>query len=152
MPDYISKEKKIELEQELHQLQTVKRKEILENLEYAKSLGDLSENAEYHEARHAQGKLQTRIEEIEMVLKNSVIVEKHSTDIVNVGSTVTVLKIPEKTEKVFILVGAEEADMTTGKLSHKSPLGMALMGAKSGETVSFETPGGKSEYKILVIS
>jgi transcription elongation factor GreA len=152
MADYISKEKKIALEAELLELTTVKRKEVIEAVEYAKSLGDLSENAEYHAAREAQGKLQTRIEEIEGVLKYSTVVEKHAGNLVDIGATTVVEKLSDKTKRTFTLVGAEEADMAAGKLSHKSPLGMALMGAKVGETVSFETPSGKSEYKIISIA
>lgn len=153
MSDYISKEKKIALEAELKELTTVKRKEIIEAVEYAKSLGDLSENAEYHAAREAQGKLQTRIEEIESVLKNSTVVEKKAgTTMVDIGSTVVVEKSADKSERTLTIVGAEEADMAAGKISHKSPLGAALMGAKVGETVSFETPAGKNEYTIISIS
>lgn len=152
MADYISKEKKIALEAELKELITVKRKEVIEAVEYAKSLGDLSENAEYHSAREAQGKLQTRIEEIEDLLKNSLVVEKKIGNMVDIGATVSVEKVADKSKRDFIIVGAEEADMAAGKLSHKSPLGMALMGAKVGETVEFETPAGKTEYKIISIS
>jgi transcription elongation factor GreA len=152
MADYISKEKKIALEAELKELITVKRKEVIEAVEYAKSLGDLSENAEYHSAREAQGKLQTRIEEIEDVLKNSLVVEKKIGNMVDIGATVVVQKVADKSERTLTIVGAEEADMAAGKLSHKSPLGEALMGAKVGETVAFETPAGKTEYKIISIS
>ncbi|MBP6926605.1 MAG: transcription elongation factor GreA [Candidatus Pacebacteria bacterium] len=152
MADYISKEKKIALEAELKELITVKRKEVIEAVEYAKSLGDLSENAEYHSAREAQGKLQTRIEEIEDVLKNSLVVEKKIGNIVDIGATVVVQKVADKSERTLTIVGAEEVDMAAGKLSHKSPLGEALMGAKVAETVEFETPAGKTEYKIISIS
>ncbi len=152
MADYISKEKKIELEKELHELETVKRKEIIEALEYAKSLGDLSENAEYHAAREAQGKLQTRIEEIQMTLKNSTIVEKKISNMVDIGASVAILKVSDKSERTFTIVGEAEADMAQGKLSFKSPLGSALMGAKVGEVVKFESPSGEIEYKIVSIS
>lgn len=152
MGDYISKEKKVALEAELKELITVKRKEVIEAVEYAKSLGDLSENAEYHSAREAQGKLQTRIEEIEEVLRSSTVVERKAGNLVDIGATVVVQKVADKSERTLTLVGAEEADMGAGKLSHKSPLGIALMGAKVGETVSFETPAGKTEYKIISIS
>ncbi|MBP7832128.1 MAG: transcription elongation factor GreA [Candidatus Pacebacteria bacterium] len=152
MGDYISKEKKVALEAELKELITVKRKEVIEAVEYAKSLGDLSENAEYHSAREAQGKLQTRIEEIEEVLRSSTVVERKGGNLVDIGATVIVQKVADKSERTLTLVGAEEADMGAGKLSHKSPLGIALMGAKVGETVSFETPAGKTEYKIISIT
>ncbi len=152
MPDYISKEKKITLEAELHELITVKRKEVIEAVEYAKSLGDLSENAEYHAAREAQGKLQTRIEEIENILKYSIVADKKIGSTVDIGATVVIKKVADGSERTFTLVGAEEADMAAGKLSHKSPLGLALMGAKVGDTVSFETPSGATEYSILSIA
>ena len=116
MADYISKEKKIALEAELKELITVKRKEVIEAVEYAKSLGDLSENAEYHSAREAQGKLQTRIEEIEDVLKNSLVVEKKIGNIVDIGATVVVQKVADKSERTLTIVGAEEVDMAAGKL------------------------------------
>ncbi len=152
MADYISKEKKIELEAELHELETVKRKEIIEALEYAKSLGDLSENAEYHAAREAQGKLQTRIEEIQMTLKNSTIVEKKISNMIDIGASVAISKVSDKSERTFTIVGEAEADMAQGKLSFKSPLGSALMGAKVGEVVKFESPSGEIEYRIVSIS
>ncbi len=148
---YITEEKKRELAAELHELQTVKRKEILEALEFAKSLGDLSENAEYHQAREEQGKLEERIATIEEILRNSVLIEKHHSTSVEVGSTVTVQKEGDKAKQVFQIVGSEEADFAAGKISHASPLGQALYGKKKGDTAHVVTPKGTSEYKIVSI-
>ncbi len=148
---YISAEKRVELEKELIELQTTKRKEILEALEFAKSLGDLSENAEYHQAREEQGKLEERISTIEDILRNSVVIKKHHSTTVDVGSTVTVQKEGEKNKQVFQIVGSEEADFATGKISNKSPLGIALHGKKPGDKASFATPKGVTMYKVVSI-
>ncbi len=148
---YITEEKKKALEVEIIDLQTVKRKEILDSIEFAKSLGDLSENAEYHQAREAQAKLEDRIMTIEYILKNSVIVSKHSSSQVEVGSSIIVMKDGEKDKKTFEIVGSEEADMSQGKISNLSPLGRALIGKKKGEVATFQSPGGEIKYKIMDI-
>ena len=149
--DYITEEKKISLEQELKDLKSSKRKEILDALQYAKSLGDLSENAEYHQAREDQGKLEARILKIEEILKSAQVVHGGGGEIIEVGSKVTVLKEGDKEEKTFTLVGSEEADMKEGKISNRSPFGEALFGKKKNESVSFTTPRGNVNYKILKV-
>jgi len=146
---YISAGKRAELEKELVELQTTKRKEILEALEFAKSLGDLSENAEYHQAREEQGKLEERISTIEEILRNSIVIKKHHSSFVEVGATVTVQKEGDKNKQTFQIVGSEEADFATGKISNNSPLGMALYGKKPGEKASFKTPKGEIVYKVI---
>lgn len=146
---YVTSEKRAELEKELVHLQTVKRKEILEALEFAKSLGDLSENAEYHQAREEQGKLEERISSIEYILQNSTLIRKHHTENIQVGSTVTVQKEGSKDKQVFQIVGSEEADFATGKISNNSPLGSALHGKKKGDKATFRTPKGEIVYKVL---
>lgn len=148
---YITQEKKIALEQELLSLKSEKRKEILDALEYAKSLGDLSENAEYHQAREEQGKLEERISKIEHILKHSVVMKKHHSTTVEVGSTVKVKKEGSKDTQTYQIVGQEEADTAAGKISHKSPLGEALFGHKKGDTVSFTTPKATFNYTIIEI-
>lgn len=150
--DYITKQKKEELEKELEDLKGPKRKLILQTLEEAKALGDLSENAEYHQAREDQGKLESRIKEIEYILKNSEIIQLKKSDVVNVGSTVVVQKSNIKDEITYTIVGSEEANMAEGKISHKSPLGSALFGKKKGDNIKFETPKGLVNYKIIEIS
>ena len=149
--EYLTKEKFDAFAVELEQLKTVKRKEVAENLEYAKGLGDLSENAEYHEARDMQASIEDRIAKLEMILKTATIVSSHKTDAVSIGSVVTVKKGSEKDTKVFTIVGSEEIDMSAGKISAKSPLGSAIVGKKKGETFSFSTPSGTMEYKIIEI-
>ncbi|MCX6747741.1 MAG: transcription elongation factor GreA [Candidatus Nomurabacteria bacterium] len=150
--DYITEEKKKALMAELEQLKGPKRKEIIEALASAKALGDLSENAEYHNAREEQGKLEERIKEIEKILQNSEVVTATGGDIVLVGSKVVVNKEGTKEEVTYFIVGAEEADMATGKISHKSPLGVALYGKKKGDSVTFTTPRGAVNYKIINVS
>jgi transcription elongation factor GreA len=150
--DYITKEKKKALEIELADLTGPKRKEILVALEYAKSLGDLSENAEYHQTREDQGKLEERIKRIEQILQSSEVVSGGGGNIIEVGSSVVVLKEGTKEEKSYHIVGSEEADMALGKISNRSPFGAALFGKKKGETISFETPNGKVDYRIINVS
>ncbi|MDO8658968.1 MAG: transcription elongation factor GreA [Candidatus Parcubacteria bacterium] len=150
--DYITAEKRKELETELMSLKGPKRREILEALQYAKSLGDLSENAEYHQAREDQGKLEERIAKIDQILKSSETIKKGGGDAVEVGSTVVVQKEKDKERKIFTIVGSEEADMKTGKISHKSPFGEALFGKKKNESVSFKTPSGMVNYKVIDVS
>ena len=146
---YLSEEKYKELKEELARLKTIERKKNAEDLEYAKSLGDLSENAEYHEARERQADVEDRIAQIEYTLKNSQIVNSHHSGQVEVGTTVMVKKNGK--EEIFQLVGAEEADMAAGKISHESPLGSALLGHKKGDEVVVVTPKGETKYKIIDI-
>ena len=150
--DYITKEKKKELELELQELEGPKRKKILESLAYAKSLGDLKENAEYHSAREEQGKLEGRILRIKEILQSSKVVSGGGGDIVGIGSKVVVQKVGVDEKKTYVIVGAEESSMSEGKISHKSPFGEALFGRKKSDTVSFVTPGGQVDYKIISVS
>ena len=150
--NYLTKEKKKELEIELEELKGPKRKEIIDALEYAKSLGDLSENAEYHQTRDDQGRLEERIKKIEQILQSSQVVSGGGGDIVEIGSTVVVQKIGTKEEKTYQIVGAEEADTASGKISNCSPFGLAIFGKKTGDNVSFKTPGGNVNYKIIKVS
>jgi transcription elongation factor GreA len=150
--DYITKEKRNELEAELADLQGPRRKEILESLAYAKSLGDLSENAEYHQAREEQGKLEERIKKIEQVLQSSQVVKGGGGDIIEIGSRVVVQKEGTKDDKTYVIVGSEEANMAEGKISNRSPFGEALFGKKKGDNVSFKTPNGVVNYKIIKVS
>jgi transcription elongation factor GreA len=147
--EYLTLEKKTLLEDELKNLISVRRKEIADALEYAKSLGDLSENAEYHQAREDQANCEDRIVHIEQILKNAVIMETHATGVVSVGSTVTVTKKGSKEEKTYAIVGSEEADSISGKISNESPLGEALLGKKKGDKVVVHAPKGDMEYTIV---
>lgn len=148
---YLSKEKYKELGEELNFLKTKKRKDLADKLEHAKSLGDLSENAEYQEAREEQANTEKRILDLEEILKNAVMVEKHHSNAVEVGAVVIVKKEGEKEEKKFQIVGSEEADTSSGKISNNSPLGASLMNKKKGDIASFKTPLGEVKYKIINI-
>ena len=149
--EYLTKEKFTQLEHELSILKTTKRKEIADALEYAKSLGDLSENQEYQEARDAQAILEDRIIHLEKVLKTATIVSTKSGNTVSVGSVLTVEKGSDQSRKAYTIVGSEEANAALGKISMKSPLGVGAMGKKKGDSFSFETPSGTMSYKIIDI-
>jgi transcription elongation factor GreA len=147
--EYLSKEKFEELEKELHELKTEKRKEVAERLEYARSLGDLSENAEYHAARDEQGEVERRIEELDNLLKHAEIIKHRKSDVAEVGSTVTLKKEGETAKVVYKIVGSEESDLSAGKISYGSPLGSAILGKKKKDKFSFETPKGDVNYTIV---
>jgi len=148
---YLTKEKLQEFKKELDFLRTDKRKAVAENLEYAKKLGDLSENAEYHEARQEQAEVEDRINHLENLLKTAVIVDDQHGDMATVGSTVKVQKQGEDNIRIYKVVGSEEADMTNGKVSNLSPFGSSLLGKKKGETFDFQTPKGKVVYTLIDI-
>ena len=150
--EYLTKEKLDELTRELDFLKTGRRKEIAEKLEFAKSLGDLSENAEYQEAREDQAATEERILKLQNILSGAIIItKKKGDDVLRIGSTVIVEREGEKQSRQYQIVGSEEADMAGGKISNKSPIGEALLGKARGETVVFDTPGGKTTYKIIDI-
>jgi transcription elongation factor GreA len=151
--EYLTKEKFEELKKELDFLSTTKRKEIADQLEFAKSLGDISENAEYHEAREQQAITEDRIRKIEYVLKNAEIVTHNKkSDVIQIGSTVVIKKEKEGENKEYVIVGSEEADTSKGRISNSSPIGQALMGKKKNEEFIFQTPSGnKIKYKIISV-
>jgi transcription elongation factor GreA len=149
--NYLSKEKFDELTKELEHLKTVRRREIAEQLEYARSLGDLSENAEYEEARNLQAATEDRIRTIEGELSRARIIERGKGNAVSLGSVVTIQKQGEKEEHTYEIVGSAEANMQERKISHLSPLGSALMDKKKGDLFTFETPKGAQKYKIVGI-
>lgn len=151
--NFLSQEKFDELTEELEHLKTVRRREIAEQLEYARSLGDLSENAEYEEARNLQAASEDRIRVIEEQLSHARIIEhgKGAGGAVSMGSFVTIQKIGEKEEHVYEVVGSAEANMQERKVSHLSPLGSALMGKKKGDTFAFDTPKGAQKYKVVAV-
>ncbi len=147
----MTRDKFNELETELTKLKTTRRKEIAEALEYAKSLGDLSENQEYQEARDSQAILEDRIKHLEHVIRTASIVSSQNTNMVSVGSLITVEKGADKSKKSYTIVGSEEANAALGKISTRSPLGVGAMGKKKGDTFSFDTPSGIMSYKIIDI-
>ncbi len=148
--EYLTQEKFDEFTKELIELKGKRRKEIAEQLEYAKALGDLSENAEYHEAREMQGNIEDRISHLETLLKNAQIVSDHQNHTaVNIGSVVTV----EKDSKIstYTIVGSEESNVTANKISIRSPFGQAILGKKKGEKFSFNAPNGELSYVLVDI-
>ncbi len=147
--EYLTSEKKQELEKELENLKTVRRKEIATAIEWAKSLGDLAENAEYSQARDDQARCEARIAELENILQNAVIADAHHTENgIYVGSTVVVKKLDNNEKNTFTIVGSEEVDLLNGKVSNESPLGNALLGKHEGDKVTFMTPKGEVSYMI----
>ncbi|MEK7163263.1 MAG: transcription elongation factor GreA [Patescibacteria group bacterium] len=148
---YLTGEKFKELERELQILKTVKRKEVATNLEYARSLGDLSENAEYQEARELQATIEDRISTIENTLKTAEIVHETHGEHVSIGSIVTVEKSGAKDTQKFKIVGSDEVNTAEGKISNMSPIGAGMLGKKRGETVTVRTPKGAIAYKIVSV-
>ncbi len=141
-----------QMEEKLKYMTTVRRAEVAEHLNIARGFGDLSENAEYDEAKDEQAKLEADIVELEAALRNVLVIDGEiSTDAVNVGTTVRVLYLDEGDEEEFTIVGARESDPMNNKISNESPVGVALLGHKSGETVNVEAPDGMYELKILEI-
>ena len=149
--ELLSQEKFEELTKELDELRTTRRREVAEQLEYARSLGDLSENAEYHEAREMQAAVEEGIQKLEHMLKRAKIVRGAKSDTVGMSSTVSVQKNGAEEKFSYTIVGAEEADVLKGFISYHSPLGAALMGKKKGDEFSFHTPKGSQKYKILKV-
>src|SRR5512146_797840 len=147
---YLTPEGEAKLRAELAELKGPRREELSKRLRSAIQMGDLSENADYHKAKEDQAFLEGRIQEIEAVLRNAVIIEKKSSDIVEVGTTVTIQEGSFEPE-TFYVVGAKEADPRNGRISNESPIGRALIEHKVGETVEAETPGGMIRFKILKI-
>ena len=141
------------LEQELEFLKTERRKEIAEKIKVALSFGDLSENSEYDEAKTEQGKLYSRIAEVEEILGNCVVIEDSDDggEYVRIGSTVTVLDKEFDETEVYKIVGSQEADPMNGVISEDSPFGKALLGKNAGDEVTVDAPAGPVEYKILKV-
>jgi transcription elongation factor GreA len=147
---YLTPEGAEKLRAELKELTGPRREELSQRLRAAIQMGDLSENADYHKAKEDQAFLEGRIQEIEAVLRTAVVVEKTHSDVVNIGSTVTVQEEDFDPETYYV-VGAKEADPRKGKISNESPIGRALMDHKVGDEVEAETPSGKIKFKILKI-
>ena len=141
------------LEDELHELKVVRRKEVAEKIKEAREQGDLSENAEYDAAKDEQRDIEARIEELEAILKNAEVVveDEADTEKINVGCKVLVYDEEFEEEVEFKIVGSTEANSLQGKIANESPLGKALIGAKVGDEISVEAPAGMMNYKILKI-
>ena len=141
-----------ELQEELNYLKTTRSDEVAEQIKVARGFGDLSENSEYDEAKNEQGKLYSRIAELEEILQHVVIVdESSSTDVVAIGCKVTVAGADGKALPVYTIVGSQESDPMHGVISEESPFGKGLIGAREGDTVSVEAPQGVISYTVLKI-
>ena len=149
----MSRERYEEIEKELEYLQTVREKEVAEQIKEARSYGDLSENSEYDEAKTEQGKLYSKIAEYKNLLENAEIVEMTGkVGTIGIGSKVKVLDIEVNEEMEYQIVGSQEANPVLGRISDESPFGRGLMGHKIGETVTVEAPAGALQFKILDVS
>ena len=146
--EYLSEGGFKKLKEELAHLRTAKRTEIAKSLEYARSLGDLSENSEYQEAKSAQESNETRIAELEDILGRAVLITKGSSKSVDLGAVVTVERAGSGNHEEYTIVGSEEADPYMRKISNESPLGQAFLGRVVGDTVTAHTPIGELLYKI----
>lgn len=149
----LSAERLNELKTELNYLKTVREREVADQIKEARSFGDLSENSEYDEAKNEQGKLYSRIAEIENILSNYVVIEEHSADpdTVRLGSKITVMDMEFGDKEVYQIVGSQEADPMNGRISEESPFGKALLGKAVGADVVVEAPAGAIHYQILEI-
>lgn len=141
------------LQDELHDLKVVKRAEVAQKIKEAREQGDLSENAEYDAAKDEQRDIETRIEEIEKILKNVEVVDEEEVDLetINIGCKVKIRDMEMKQDLEYKIVGSTEANILKGKISNESPVGQALIGAKVGQTVKVETQFGVQKYKVLEI-
>lgn len=150
----LTKEGVEKYEQRLEYLKTTGRTEIAEQIQIARSFGDLSENAEYDAAKLEQARMEYEIIEIEAMLRNVVIIDEDTinTEVVNVGNTIKVLNKALNKEMTFQIVGSAEANPREQRISNESPVGAGLLGHKMGEIVTINTPGGASDFEILEIS
>lgn len=141
------------MEQELEELKTVRRKEVAEKIKEARGQGDLSENAEYDAAKEEQGEIESRIVQLENLLRNAEVIDEEQLkkDVINLGSTVKVLDVEFEEEMEYTIVGSTEADPMNGRISNESPLGLALLGQKQGAQIMVDTPDGEVAFKILDI-
>ena len=149
----MTKEGKLKLEQELENLKTVKRKEVVERIKIARSFGDLSENSEYDSAKEEQAFVEGRITTLENMIRNAKIIEESEldADIVSLGKTVTFVELPDGDEETYSIVGSAEADPFEGKISNDSPIAKSLIGKRIGDEVAVQTPGGEMNVRIVSI-
>ena len=142
------------LESELDELKSVKRREVSEKIKVALSFGDLSENSEYDEAKNEQAIVESRILELEEMLKNAQVIDSSelSADTVHIGSRVVVYDSESEEQETYQIVGSKEANPVENKISDESPVGRALLGLHSGDEVQVETPGGAVTYRVIEIT
>ncbi|MGJ8455139.1 transcription elongation factor GreA [Pseudothermotoga sp. U03pept] len=149
---HLTKEGYEELKQELDTLKQKLMYEVAERIKEARELGDLSENTEYDEAKNEQGRIGSRIAELEQILNNSEIIENTDSSQISVGSWVLIKNLNTSEERSIRLVNPQEADVFANKISIDSPIGRALVGRKVGEVVKVATPAGPVKYEIIGIS
>ena len=139
------------MEAELENLKTVRRKDVAEKIKEARGQGDLSENAEYDAAKEEQAEIEARIVQLEKMLRNAEVIdeEEGAKDTISLGTTVTVLDVEFDEEMEYTIVGSAEADPMNGRISNESPVGMALLGHKKDDIITIETPAGEVEFKVL---
>ena len=149
----MSQERYDEIKQELHYLETVREKEVSELIKEARSFGDLSENSEYDEAKTEQGKLYSKIAELKALIEKAEIIEKQDMDkgVVALSSRVKILDVDENEETEYQIVGSQEANPMSGRISDESPIGRGLLGHKVGETVTIDAPAGQMKFTILAV-
>ena len=141
------------LEDEVEFLKTVRRKEVADRIKVAISFGDISENAEYDEAKNEQAQVEERIMKLENMIRRAVIIDESSIDVnvVTIGSIVKVKDLEFEQDDEYTIVGSAEADPYDGKISNESPVGKALLGRRTGDTVEVQVPDGTAKFEILEI-
>ncbi|WP_077299352.1 transcription elongation factor GreA [Virgibacillus pantothenticus] len=148
---YMTQEGKEKLEQELHYLKTERRQEVVERIKVARDFGDLSENSEYDAAKDEQAFVESRIAQVEKMIRNAVIIENddQNPNMVSLGKSVTFQELPDGDKETYTIVGSAEADPFEGKISNDSPMAQSLIGQEVGSEVSVATPGGEIYVKII---
>jgi len=147
---YMTVEGKEKLEEELHTLKTVKRKEVVDRIKVARDFGDLSENSEYDSAKEEQAFVESRIAQVEKMIRNAVIIESNQDEnTVGLGKKVTFIELPDGEEETYIIVGSAEADPFEGKISNDSPIAKSLIGKEKDAEVMVPTPGGDIKVRIV---
>ncbi|ASN05150.1 transcription elongation factor GreA [Virgibacillus necropolis] len=151
---YMTEEGKSKLEKELHHLKTERRQEVVERIKVARDFGDLSENSEYDAAKDDQAFVESRISQVEKMIRNAVIIENDNDnpDIVSLGKSVTFQELPSGEEETYTIVGSAEADPFDGKISNDSPMAKSLLGHQKGTEVTVVTPGGDIQVKIVGVN
>ncbi|MBC5637634.1 MULTISPECIES: transcription elongation factor GreA [Ornithinibacillus] len=150
---YMTQEGKEKLEQELLYLKTERRQEVVERIKVARDFGDLSENSEYDAAKDEQAFVESRISQVEKMIRNAVIIENdnENPNMVSLGKSVTFQELPDGDEETYTIVGSAEADPFEGRISNDSPMAKSLLGHEVGEEVAVVTPGGEIQVKILKV-
>ncbi|MDY0408540.1 transcription elongation factor GreA [Virgibacillus soli] len=150
---YMTHEGKEKLDQELLFLKTEKRQEVVERIKIARDFGDLSENSEYDSAKEEQAFVESRIAQIEKMIRNAVIIEndENESNVVTLGKSVTFQELPDGDEETYQIVGSAEADPFEGKISNDSPIAKSILGHEVGAEVTVTTPGGEFQVKILKV-